>query len=247
LNNTDLFTYLGKECGFEGVVKQFHWERALRKKVTDNGTVLLLVSGFEHASRSSQQTTSILLRGLSEEFDWGKIHILVSGGMNLTAHRFAALEHSLMDNADLMLFPDLEVGELIEWATCYPLVLTKDDARELFERYGGHSGLLKQALEFLHSVGSSDQGARMEAIRQEKLKNHWIDQYFFPFLKDAREICEYLSDPDKLGRFSLWPNKVVHRLFWGNLLTKDKEKFRWRSEAIVNAGLKILGCDRGTR
>lgn len=245
----ELFKDLGEKCGFKGVERQYDWERALKSKVAEKGPLFLLLSRFEHASSESQASIAKVLRGVSDELDWAGLHIVVCGSKRLVEQKFVVGAHSFLNHAYPMLYPDLEVDDLVEWVEreVPESILPYEDAAYLLERYGGHPGLLKYALGILRQVRPGDDDNPMEAVRiQESLD--WFVQYFLPYARDEQDrksVCGYLKDPEALGRFGFWhQDEIVRRLFWDNLLTKDEEdKLRWRSEAIIDAGLEILNCD----
>lgn len=244
----DLFIELGQACNFEGVKKQLDWEKALKRKVESDGKLFLLISRFEHASEQSRRALGKALRGLSEELPWGSLHIVVSGGVGLAELKYIVADHSFLDNANSMMYPDLSVEDLTQWANRdLQAALPTDDVHALLQRYGGHPGLLRQALGVLKRLGIRDENDPLADIRESETQQGWLAPYFLPFRRKSehtQRVCEYLRQPESLGRFSYWPDdEVLHKLFWGNLIRKDGDQFQWRSPTIIAAGLEILGCN----
>ena len=250
LTPLEMFVELGRACGFGRIERQLDWEIALKERLEEN-RVLLLISRFEHATRENQRALGKVIRGLSEETRQSALNTVVSGGEGLAELKYIVADHSFLDNAGSLPYPDLSVSDLVEWAQrdAGQVALTEEDAGKLIERYGGHPGLLRQALGVLRRLADRDPETRFAAIREEESAYRWFAPYFLPFRKDAetkKRVCDFLRHPEKLGRFSLWhDDPVIHRLFWGNLLRQEETLFEWRSPVVVEAGLEILGCASG--
>lgn len=248
LSLEDLFTELGRSCGFEGVHTQLDWEHALKNKIESNGKVFLLISRFEHASEQSRWALGKALRGLSEELPSGNLHIVVSGGVGLAELKYIVAQHSFLNNANSLMYPDLSAEDLVQWASRdLQAALPTSSAQALLQRYGSHPGLLRQALGVLKRLGVRDESDLLADIREGEAQHRWFDPYFLPFRRKpehTKRVCSYLRQPGSLGRFTYWPNDdVVHKLFWGNLIRRNGDQFQWRSPTIIAAGLEILGCN----
>lgn len=245
----DLFIELGRACGFEGIERQLDWESRLKAKIESDGRVFLSISRFEHASEQSRRALGKALRGLSEELPWGSLHIVVSGGVGLAELKYIVAEHSFLDHADSMMYPDLSAEDLIQWTSRdLQAALPTSSAEALLHHYGGHPGLLRQALGVLKRLGIRGENDDLLAdINEAEAQHRWFDPYFLPFRRKpeyTRRVCQLLRQPDSLGRFSYWPDdEVLHKLFWGNLIRRDGDEFQWRSPTIISAGLEILGCN----
>lgn len=244
----EVFADLGRACGFQGIERQPDWEQALKDKIQSDGKVFLLIGRFEHASEDSRQALGKSLRKLSEELPWGNLHIVVSGGVGLAELKYIVADHSFLDHANSMLYPDLSVADLTECAhRDLQAHLDKAGAQALLARYGGHPGLLRQALGVLRRLETQNETDQLVEIARTETKYRWFDPYFLPFRRKpehTKRVCAYLRQPESLGRFSYWPDdEVLHKLFWGNLIRKDGDQFQWRSPTIIAAGLEILGCN----
>lgn len=245
----EYFAILGEECGFEGVERQFDWERCLKDRIEQEGLVFLLISRFEHGNEDCQKALAKVLRGVSEEVDRGQFLVVVSGGVDLAKQKYVDDEHSFLNHADASLYPDLTARDLIHWVRTeyFSPPLSEATAEALIQRYGAHPGLLRQALGVLRRLETSSTGSTLDAIRREERRDRWFEPHFVPFRRtvdEARQVCRLLTEPRSLGQFSLWPGDLtVHRLFWKNLITSVEGRFCWRSDKFRRAGVEILGCE----
>lgn len=238
------FAHLGAQSAFsEEIADPLDWEEALleRLRSLDEGeSLLLLISGFENGSEAGRCQLAGVLRSLTSR--QRGLRVILCGCQRLAELKFGSGELSLLNDADVHMWPEISAGDLLVWQQReFPRKsLGEEEALEVLRLCGGHPRLLRYCLQY-REEGVAEIAKLKEALR----KNPSVLQFFTPFsAKDTvrERICNLLSRHD-LGPASPWPVDVLlRRLYWSNLVVIDGERFRWRCDLLREVGSFALGC-----
>ncbi len=245
LKLVDYFSMLGVQCGAEREIKTaMEFEMVIGDRLRKGGSLFLLVSRFEQGNEQGGKELAASLRALSE-LHGRKLTILICGGEKMADMYYCGGPFSLLNNAEVMSWPEIEVDDVRLLLSRTPL--SRDVAEELLEISGGHPRLLQKALEFHGPDKAFDRKACFEALSQ--FPPVW--RFFTLYKKndqteDCRRLREFLTNEDVGPSQPYIFDALVRRLYWQNLLKRspDGSRLLWRCQAIREAGKRILGEDR---
>ncbi|MCP4693182.1 MAG: hypothetical protein GY859_34385, partial [Desulfobacterales bacterium] len=242
LDLADYFSMLGAQCGADREIKTaLEFEMLIGDKLRKAGRLFLLVYLFEQGNEKGRKELAASLRALSEPHG-SKLNILICGGGKMAEMYYCGGPFSLLNNAEVMSWPEIGVEDVRLLHPRKPL--SRDAARELLEISGGHPRLLRKALEYYTPGKPFDASACFEALT--RFPPVW--RFFIHYkknnpAKDCRRLLEKLAGED-VGPYEPYIyNPLVRRLYWQNLLKRspDGSRLIWRCQAIREAGKRILG------
>ncbi len=241
----DYFARLGRQCRFtEATDSAIQWEDALDQRLERVDQLLLLVSSFEQGSDTGRRKLAGVLRSLSERHTQ-RLQVVLCGGERLAELRYGPADLSLLNHAEVLLWPELTVADVLVWQEARDCPdsppVGEDEAQALLTVCGGHPRLLRHCLQqrcHYRETAGLDWRRILEQYR-------FLSDVFLPYREDApvsQRLCQWLNR-EELGPFDDWPaDRLLRQLYWNNLLVERERRFVWRCEILRAAGRRVLGC-----
>jgi hypothetical protein len=246
----DYFALLGRQCGFSGPVDgSVSFLSALEERLQGDGTLFLLVGGFENSGQSGREQLAGVLRNLNERFPHN-FKTLISGGEKLADIAYGG-SLSLLNQAEIMEWPDMTVSDVRDFLkssgcgeTQYVDMDAEVDeptAQLLLDVSGGHPYLLETCFR-LHR---QNPGFSPQDLTETLLQSPVLWRLFTPFNGDAgvkRKLSDLLKQTDVGPAMPFLYDPLLKRLYWRNLIKRSPVSRRlvWRCEALRRLGLQIL-------
>ncbi len=240
-DTVEYFQRLGEQCEFGYTPKATDWRDALENRLDRGERIFLLVSSFEHGSEVTRRELATLLRSVTDRYD-NQLRVVLSGGERLAELKYGEGKHSLLNNAEVLIWPEFTAADVLAWQQReFPArILAHSEALEIMQVCGGHPRLVRHCLREREQGISTTDGYR-EALRRWD----FVWQLFSPYWDDEktrRQICSWLAKDD-LGRAVPWPaDRLLRRLYWSNLLVESDGWFKWRCELLREVGREVLEC-----
>lgn len=238
----EYFQQIALQCRLDGVTNDFSFESGLEGRLRCGDRIFCLVSRFEQGDAVRREQLAGILRSVSETHA-GRLHLLLCGGPALADLKFQSGDLSLLNIADLEVWPDPGLEEINLLAAEMGLTeISQDDGQWLIAVTGGHPGLLQQAIRLLSSgVSRADIAADLE-------NNERVWQAFSTIAAD-RTLKEQLRgavDDEDLGPARPYlVDPLKKALFWQNLITSRPgaagRRLVWRCDAVQGAGRAVCG------
>lgn len=232
------YRYVSLQCGLTECMNSMDFSHALEQKIKQPGQYFLLINRFENAHPEYRFQIAKIMRALSEQYR-REFRLVIVGGEKLAELRYARGEMSLLNHAQEMRLPEMDIGDLQQIIRDEFAELTPDDAamHSLLRLTGQHPRLIQHCLE----EGTPDPQECEDSLETSP----YIVQLFSVFLGDSSKreyICELLTQ-EQLGRYLPWlHDEVIRGLYWNNLLTVRDRKLVWRCDLIRRSGRLTLGC-----
>ncbi|MEW5803716.1 MAG: hypothetical protein AB1847_16605, partial [bacterium] len=241
------FAYVGKRCGFpHSVTGPVQLQDAFTDLISAGKRLFLLVDEFENGPEESCRELAGILRNLSEKHH-DYFNIVMAGGEKLANLKYhPSLEHSLLNNAEVMEWPELKIEDVLEIhrlpnngasetqtstsngtgindnRTCINNKIDLNEAKADFflKMSGGHPRLLRYYLQFYNQ-----QPALKENDYYQKLLQYdFLRQIFHPFLKDRNNAdrIRKLLEKEEVWQyyFPYVEDPLIRKLYWKNLIVK---------------------------
>ncbi|MBN2443367.1 MAG: toll/interleukin-1 receptor domain-containing protein [Spirochaetales bacterium] len=240
------FSYISRQCSLcktAGDAASF--EDAMDILIAEKGIIFLLISGFEHGSYEFNKQLAGALRNLNKHYP-DKFFVVLCGGQVLKELKFKQGEHSLLNIAGIIEWPDPGTEDTTEFITAYFPGLRPDKNRieTLLDMTGHHTGLMKEALFFL----SDNLGTTDTDLNKYLTGSSLIGQVFHPVIdgeKSLSLIKDMLHKEDIYPYDSFLHDDLLRTLYWKNLLCWKEDAsgnryLAWRCPLIRKAGEKIV-------
>jgi len=235
------FSHLAQQLNLsEKVENGAQFESILDRKLKNGEHLGLLISSLEKGDGHRATELASLLRNLLEHHQLS-FHLLFCGGQKLAELRFANGDLSLLNCAAVGYWPELtgpDVQQFYEQAYSEQPSLTDEQAQALLEVSGGHPTLLAHCFDYW----AKDQ--LIETYSQQLQQEDVLVGAFTPFLNKpdlAQQMVERLAKLDICPATPYIYDELLRQLYWANLLVKREGRLVWRCEAILQAGMSILG------
>ena len=233
LDEPAFFERLAEQCGLPAVTGSADFERALHRRLSDQGPLFLILSGWAAGFETGRRELGSILHSLSAQFTG--LHALLIGGEPLARLKYAGDGSHLLEKAEQILWPEFDVDDVQRLARqdFHGLSLERSTAEELLRRSGGHYRLLKQCLRTL---------ARGDEI-EDRLFVDVLYGIFTPFRTDTEQRAKVLDwlRRDPVAPYDPWPeDPILRRLFWSGALADRGRELCWRSAEFQTVGLQAL-------
>ena len=229
------FGRLAKQCQMSGSIREsWEWADALAEILDAKRDLFVLVTGFENGAEESRAELAGELRQLQE--GCSALRTVMLGGERLAALKHAHGNMSLLNIAEEIMIPELKRRDLREiFGRLYPeLSLTPSQLNEILTFTGGHPRLLHACLQG---------GANSSQSCQQMLENSPLPwQLFARFRAESdRDFLSQRLSKKMVGDYDPWPNdKLLRRLYWQNLITRNGAHFVWRCDFIRETGQRLF-------
>lgn len=238
----EYFQQIALQCRLDGVTNDFSFESALENRLRSGDRIFCLVSRFEQGDPTRREQLAGILRSVSETYT-GRLHLLLCGGPTLADLKFQSGDLSLLNIADLEVWPDPGLEEINLLAGEMGLQdVSPDEAERLLRLTGGHPGLLQQALRLRET------GVAQEQVAADLENNERVWQAFSTIAADgalADSLKAAVNDEDLGPARPYLVDPLRKALFWQNLVTArvgtNGRRLVWRCDAIRNAGRAVCG------
>ena len=237
------FSEFENNCGFsEPISDSRDFEGLLRRKLSTatNHPYFLLVSSFESTPEERGREFASILRSLNEQYP-NRLHVILCGGQKLHELKFLAGKHSLLNNAEVVYWPEMTPEDvyLMRDECSQQIDLNAEVANELLTISGGHPALLKICLEWYQQSPSP---TALATFGEKLSNNNMLLEWFTPFFKDAdnHKITAALKELKVAPFRAYFNNSLLRTLYWKNLLVKRDNQLYWRCEAIRLAGEMVF-------
>ncbi len=244
-DNQAYFSMLAKQCGFdESVQNGLEFEQVLRSRLVAPEPLFLLVSRFEHGVEHTRRQLAGILRSLNESHA-RQLHIVLCGGEKLAELKYLQGSHSLLNTAEVHLWPEPELGDVYSMQRdFFPELELHDELAETFLRFsGGHPALLHACLQLYQDDPTLPLEEYAGALTEDPL----IWQLFTPFTRnpeEADQMRKWLEQDDLGPARPFLFDPLLRRLYWKNLLTAartgPRRRLHWRCEVLRTVGREIL-------
>lgn len=236
------FRAIGEQCGLPDVDSDHAFEAALRRRLASGERLFCLVSRFEQGEPALREALAGVLRSLSETHS-GRLHLLLCGGEALVDLKYQGGDLSLLNIADVQVWPDMDPPALRAMLGQDGAVLDDVEAARLLRLSGGHPALLTAAFRLLRADPDLDDATLGARLAEHPL----LWQSLLPAVADAgdRARLQTLAEAERLGRANPYLiDPLLRRLYWANLLAVreagDGRWLVWRCEAIRRAARLVL-------
>ncbi len=246
----DYFARLGRQCGFADEIRNpVHWDNALDRRLAEQkGLLFLLVSGFENGSESGRRELAGVLRSLGERHAH-RLRVALCGGEKLAELKYASGELSLLNLAEDLSWPEPTADDVMAWQrrTFPGPELDRPAAEAILAACGGHPRLVRHCLQYRQQQAPQRDTPLTQDDCLRVLRGYNLPpQLFLPYRREpekGEKVCAWLTREDEMGEVELWPDDPLLRsLYWNNLLIERDGRWRWRCEALREAGRRILKC-----
>ena len=231
------FGRLGKQCHFDQpIAESWEWADALREKLEQGQDIFLLVTGFENGAEASRAELAGEMRQLHETFN--TFHSVVMGSEKLAALKYAQGSMSLLNIAQEFMIPSLNLEDLqVIFKQRYPkLNLQPEQLQAVMTFTGCQPRLLHYCLQQNADSAQTAETILLSSPIPAQLFTRFRDQ------QDASRLGDFLNS-QRIAKYEPWPaDKLLRRLYWNNLITRQGQDFVWRCAFIRETGKELLGC-----
>ncbi len=233
ISTTDFFQFIGAQLGLNQVQDELSFEFAFNDLLSTT-KITLIITRFEQGNQACQNQLSGILRNLCE-MHVGKIQLILCGGEQLSALKYAQGDLSLLNIATAYLME----FNLLNWLTSnQTTALNMDEPKNIHQSLYGWIGNHPSLASSLCQADPNTDSPELVIMNSDVLFcdfNQVIQHSSETELKqkllsnDLGSYRPYIQDP------------VLRKLFWLNLIRKnDNNQLVWQSEAIRTFGLNLL-------
>lgn len=220
------FSRLSMQCHLDKkMTTNWEWSDSLAEQLSDGKDKLLLISGFENGADEIRIEFASELRGLHERFE--NLYIVLVGSMGLASLKYANGSMSILNMAESVFVPELDVNQLRNQSLTTNLDNFSDDQLTTVLAFtGNHPRCTWHCLQ----RGAISNDSCRQLLQHSVLPAQLFNQYRN---NNSRKRVLELLESEHIGAFDPWAeDSVVRELFWNNLLTQRSGKLAWRSDFI---------------
>lgn len=244
ISEAEFFRVLTRRAGMGPPAESaVEFDEYLDKRLIDGERLFLLITDLSKCSDTGRERLAGILRGLSDVHG-DALRMVLVGGKGLAELKYAQGDLSLLTHAELLYWPELNIGDLMVLARQGRprLDLTSEEAQDILKVTGGHPRLIQEAL------WCRAQDTALETCIRNLAGIRQIESQLIPLSlvsENAQRIADWLGQDD-LGPYRGWiQDPLLRRLYWKNLLRAEgptgSERLVWRCQAIIEAGQRVLG------
>lgn len=239
----DCFAELGRQCRLPNPTPDANrFIAAIDQRVASaDGTLLLMISGFENAAAAYRADLAKTLRSLGET-QADRLRVLLVGGHRLAEQRNGRGDSSFLSMARVEEWPHPTVPDVVAWlAEEHPEApaLSDADAQALLAATGGHAALVQHALRQWAEQGPPGNWQAW----CETCPEVW--ESWSRLRRDVDEAALRAAlDREQFGPNILWPlDPVTRALYWADLLRPvlpPASQLVWRCAVLRHIGRQVL-------
>nr|VFJ97467.1 MAG: TIR domain-containing protein [Candidatus Kentron sp. LFY] len=243
----DYFAFIARQAGFPGdITSAMALEFAIEDHLRGGAPLFLFITRLVAGSPDGRQALARMLRNLNERYG-EQLRIVLCGSEQLAALRFANGEHSLLDGAEALYWPEPTVADLRNWRQAFPGSeevpgATSDELPpEVAEGFlavtGGHPQLLHKCLRQWMRAEDSDCAG---LVRRDLDLAALFTRYRQGEAGERSRLRDWLNR-ERIASYDYWPgDDLLRRLFWDNLLAERDGMFAWRCGGIRDIGIRVM-------
>ncbi len=235
-SEADYFFELADQLNIETeVTSASAFRRSLGSRVRKLGKYCLILSGVENSQKDMLNLLASVLRVLSDRND--EFKVIICGGEKLCDLKYAAGDHSYLNHATEIRWPELTARDVQHIASGSGLNgLDEGRIQRILAASGGHAAVTR---ELCFELQKRDEAPLEEAIATSP--SLW--NAFAPLRRQENLVSEIkdLTQSNSLGPYHpYFTDKAVRKLYWMNIIKRQDDELRWRSPAIKSAVVRIL-------
>ncbi len=228
----DFFHFIGQQMGLMQVHDELSFEFALNDLLQAT-EINLIITRFEQGNQTCRNLLSGVLRNLCE-MHVGRIHLVLCGGEQLSALKYAQGDLSLLNiaSAYMMTF------DLAQWLAVQTIINHSFDHHQvMYELIGNHPSMASSLF------AAIQEGHDHEALIQMVMNSDVLFSDFNQVIRQSGKapLQEKLT-ADGLGPYRPYiQDPVLRQLFWLNLIGKNQDnQLVWHSDTIRQVGINLL-------